>query len=108
MAWVKEAAGDRFDDLELNALIGFVMITDDAAGDRRGHGSPLRHRPEDALHIPLALIGTLDEMAEELRMAPRGVRHLLLVHRGGELGDAGAGRVQAGRDVTPRGHSRQR
>ena len=32
VAWVKEAAGDRFDDLELNALIGFVMITDDASG----------------------------------------------------------------------------
>ena len=35
VAWVKEAAGDRFDDLELNALIGFVMITDDAPASPR-------------------------------------------------------------------------
>ena len=29
VAWVKEAAGARFDELELNALIGFVMIIED-------------------------------------------------------------------------------
>jgi alkanesulfonate monooxygenase SsuD/methylene tetrahydromethanopterin reductase-like flavin-dependent oxidoreductase (luciferase family) len=32
VAWVREAAGDRFADLELNALIGFAIVTDDAAG----------------------------------------------------------------------------
>src|SRR5579864_6884469 len=32
VAWVKEAAGDRFDDIELNCLIGFAVITDDAQG----------------------------------------------------------------------------
>ncbi len=47
---MKEAAGDHFDDLELNALIGFAIVTDGAA----------------ALHVPVALAGTLDEMAEEL------------------------------------------
>src|SRR5207253_3434716 len=26
--WVREAAGDRFDDIELNVLIGFAMMTD--------------------------------------------------------------------------------
>ena len=49
VAWVKEAAGDRFDELELNALIGFVMITDDAAGHRRRPWPPTsasaRRRP---------------------------------------------------------------
>src|ERR1700733_1556749 len=32
IAWVKEAAGDRFDELELNSLIGFVMVTEEAEG----------------------------------------------------------------------------
>lgn len=32
VGWVKEAAGDRFGDLELNSLIGFVMVTDDGVG----------------------------------------------------------------------------
>ena len=66
MAWVREAAGDRFADLELNALIGFVMVTDDAAGLAGQMGPAFGIDGGDALHVPLALIGTLDEMAEEL------------------------------------------
>ena len=67
VAWVKEAAGDRFDDLELNALIGFVIITEDATGMAEAMAPNFGIDPGDALHIPLALLGTLDEMAEELQ-----------------------------------------
>ncbi len=67
VSWVKEAAGDRFDDLELNALIGFVMVTDDAAGVVGPMAPHFGIGAEDALHIPLALLGTLDEMKEELQ-----------------------------------------
>jgi probable F420-dependent oxidoreductase len=67
VAWVKEAAGDRFDGLELNALIGFVMITDDAGQMAEAMAPHFGIDPADALHIPLALLGTLDEMAEELQ-----------------------------------------
>ncbi len=66
VAWVREAAGDRFGGLELNALIGFVMITDDAKGMAGAMAPHFGISPDDALHIPLALLGTLDEMAEEL------------------------------------------
>src|SRR5580700_10161213 len=66
VAWVKEAAGDRFDDLELNSLIGFVVVTDDAAGLAASMAPAFGIDPADALHVPLALAGTLDEMAEEL------------------------------------------
>jgi len=65
--WVKEAAGARFDSIELNSLIGFVMITDDASGIVEAMAPHFGIDTKDALHIPLALIGTLDEMAEELR-----------------------------------------
>ncbi len=67
VAWVREAAGGRFADLELNALIGFVMITDDAAGIAETMAPHFGISGEDALHVPLALLGTLDEMREELR-----------------------------------------
>jgi probable F420-dependent oxidoreductase len=67
VAWVKEAAGDRFDALELNALIGFVMITDDASGVADAMAPHFGINVEDALHVPLALLGTLDEMVEELQ-----------------------------------------
>ncbi len=66
VAWVKEAAGDSFDELELNALIGFVVVTDDADGLVEAMAPSFDIDPTDARHIPLALIGTLDEMAEEL------------------------------------------
>jgi probable F420-dependent oxidoreductase len=67
VAWVKAAAGPRFDDLELNALIGFVMITDDATGIAESMAPHFGIEAGDALHIPLALLGTLDEMVEELQ-----------------------------------------
>jgi probable F420-dependent oxidoreductase len=77
VAWVREAAGDRFDDLELNALIGFVMITDDAAGIAEAMAPHFGISTDDALHIPLALLGSLDEMAEELqwRRAEYGISY---------------------------------
>jgi probable F420-dependent oxidoreductase len=67
VAWVREAAGERFDDLELNALIGFVMITDDADELVEAMAPHFGISTDDAPHIPLALIGTLDEMTEELQ-----------------------------------------
>jgi probable F420-dependent oxidoreductase len=77
VAWVKEAAGERFDDLELNALIGFVMITDDAEGMAKAMAPHFGISPDDALHIPLALLGTTDEMIEELqwRRAEYGISY---------------------------------
>jgi probable F420-dependent oxidoreductase len=67
VAWVKDAAGARFEDLELNALIGFVMITDDATSLAESMAPHFGIDPTDALHIPVALLGTLDEMVEELQ-----------------------------------------
>ncbi len=67
VAWVREAAGPRFDDIELNCLIGFVMITDDAPSIAQAMGPTFGIEPADALHVPVALIGTLDEMVEELQ-----------------------------------------
>jgi probable F420-dependent oxidoreductase len=75
--WVRDAAGNRFDDLELNALIGFVMITDDAKDMAEAMAPHFGIDPDDALHIPLALLGTLDEMEEELqwRRAEYGISY---------------------------------
>ena len=74
---MKEAAGDRFDELELNSLIGFVMVTDDAAGLAGQMAPAFGIDAADALHVPLALVGTLDEMAEELewRRAEYGISY---------------------------------
>ena len=65
--WVQEAAGDRFDDIEINTLIGFAMVTDDAKGIAEAMAPNFGIEPDEALHMPLALLGTFDAMAEELR-----------------------------------------
>ena len=67
VAWVKEAAGARFEELELNALIGFVLITEDARGIAEAMAPHFGIDPGEALHVPGVLLGTLDEMVDELR-----------------------------------------
>ena len=102
VAWVKEAAGQRFDDLELNALIGFVMITDDATGIAEAMAPHFGISADDALHIPLALLGTIDEMSRGAGVASPGVRHLVLVDRIRQLGGAGPGGLEAGGHLSRR------
>jgi probable F420-dependent oxidoreductase len=65
---VREAAGERYDGLELNALVQRVALTE----DRRAVAEELqRHWPElradDILQSPFLLVGTVDEMVEDLQ-----------------------------------------
>jgi probable F420-dependent oxidoreductase len=66
VAWVREAAGARFDDLELQTLVGFVHLTDDRTAIADGIASAFDAEPADALHSPVVLVGTHDEMVDEL------------------------------------------
>ncbi|HUY64088.1 MAG TPA: TIGR03621 family F420-dependent LLM class oxidoreductase [Acidimicrobiales bacterium] len=66
IAWVKEAAGDRFERLELNTLIGFAVITDNSRSLLDSLAPAFGCEPEEAAHVPLALVGTLEEMEQEL------------------------------------------
>jgi len=67
IAWVREAAGDRFDDLELNTLIGFVHITDDPQSLFDAMAPIFGIGPDEVAHVPLTLVGSTGEMADELR-----------------------------------------
>jgi probable F420-dependent oxidoreductase len=65
---VREAAGDRYDRLELNALVQRVVVTE----ARRQAAEELARRwpqlsPEDLLQSPYVLIGTTDELVEDLQ-----------------------------------------
>jgi probable F420-dependent oxidoreductase len=71
--WIREAAGDRYDDLELQIVVPFVVVTDDRTGtaeaiaaglDARGTETPLT--PENVLASPYTLIGTEDEICDTL------------------------------------------
>lgn len=67
IAVVRDAAGDRFDAIELNALIQFVVHTD----DRESSAAELAAAfggisPEFVLDSPFVLLGTHEQMAETL------------------------------------------
>jgi probable F420-dependent oxidoreductase len=67
--WVREGAGDRFDDLEFNAWVPVVAITDDAASVAAMLAPGFGLDGEDVdelLESPMVLVGTENEIAERL------------------------------------------
>lgn len=66
LAWVRDAAGDRFDDLELNCLVLATMVTDDQASMAEMMGQMFGLDADAALEVPHALIGTVDQIAEQI------------------------------------------
>ncbi|MGH2616988.1 MAG: TIGR03621 family F420-dependent LLM class oxidoreductase [Thermomicrobiales bacterium] len=65
--WVREAAGDRFSQIELNTICPIVEITDDRRGVAERLAADLPVSAEEVLDSPTALIGTVDEIAEILQ-----------------------------------------
>ena len=65
---IREAAGDRYPQLELNALVQRVVVTDDrrrAAEELARRWTPLS--PAEILSSPYVLVGTIDEQVEDLQ-----------------------------------------
>lgn len=65
---IREQAGSRWEDLELNVLVQAIVVTDDRRAVaqeqvRRAHGGL---RVDDALSTPFLAIGTHDEIADHL------------------------------------------
>lgn len=63
--WVREAAGDRFDDIELNTMC-MTTFTDDRAGTTAGVGELFGVEASAIDESPFVLIGTAEQMAEDL------------------------------------------
>jgi probable F420-dependent oxidoreductase len=76
LAWIRQAAGARFDDLELNTYgsLGAAQVTDDARGAARGLAERLNARfdsqltEDDVLESPHAFIGSVDALVEKCLM----------------------------------------
>lgn len=67
--WVREGAGDRFDELEFNAWVPIVVVTDDAASVAEMIAPSFGLEGESTssvLESPMALVGTVGEIAERL------------------------------------------
>jgi probable F420-dependent oxidoreductase len=67
LGWVRQAAGERFGSIELNVLVGFVMVTDRPEELAQAMSPTFGVPPPECLRSPLVLVGTLDSMVEELQ-----------------------------------------
>jgi len=67
VAWVREAAGERFDDLELNLLQFAGIITDDREGTAEMMAPLFGLPPEAVATYPHVCIGTVEQIADDLR-----------------------------------------
>jgi probable F420-dependent oxidoreductase len=86
IAWVREAAGDRFDDIELNVTVFFLLITDDREATAAAAARGFDLTPQQVLQVPHALIGTIEQMGEELqrRRADHGFSYIVVNDTGFE------------------------
>ena len=66
VAWVRDAAGDRFDDIELNVLTFLASVTDDPEGTAAGISAMFGASATDVLDTPSVLLGTVDGICETL------------------------------------------
>ncbi len=67
LSWVREGAGDRFDDIELQIRVFFPVVTDDRDELVGAAAAGVGLTPEQALESPLALIGTVDQIVDAIR-----------------------------------------
>jgi probable F420-dependent oxidoreductase len=76
--WIRAAAGDRFDHLELQVRVHVATITDDRDGLADVMGPALGLSPAAALASPHALAGTVDQVVETLeeRRARWGISYI--------------------------------
>lgn len=69
--WVRQAAGDRFDELELNILIGEVFTTEEREQAAQFIAATMAPNipdvtPEVVLSVPYLLIGSIDQICTDL------------------------------------------
>ncbi len=66
VGWVRDAAGARFDDLELQSLVGFVYVNDDSKAILEGIAGAFGISVEDARLAPPCLVGSEDDIVDSL------------------------------------------
>jgi probable F420-dependent oxidoreductase len=67
LAWVRDAAGSRYADLELNMLIFACTVTDDRQGTADTMAPFFSVTPDEMLEAPHAWIGSVDQIVDDLQ-----------------------------------------
>ncbi len=66
IGWIRAAAGDRLEQLELNTTVFFTVVTEDRQGTAERLAAGFGMQPADLLGSPHASIGTVEEIADDL------------------------------------------
>ena len=66
VGWVRTAAGPRVDEIEMSIRSFFVQITKDRVAAAEALAGGLGFPPEEVLATPFALIGTTDQIIDDL------------------------------------------
>lgn len=66
LAWVRAAAGDRFDQLDIHTRVHLAMVTDDRMSIAEALAGGFGLTVDDALHSPHALVGTVEQLVDNL------------------------------------------
>jgi probable F420-dependent oxidoreductase len=67
IGWIREAAGPRFDDIELNVTVFAAIVTDDRAGMAERLAPRFGVTPAELPDAPHVLLGNVDQIAEDLQ-----------------------------------------
>jgi probable F420-dependent oxidoreductase len=67
LGWIKEAAGDRLERIELSVTIFLANLTDDRDSVATAMAAGLGSEPHEILDMPHFLIGTVDQLVEALQ-----------------------------------------
>ncbi|MBK5223125.1 MAG: TIGR03621 family F420-dependent LLM class oxidoreductase [Acidimicrobiia bacterium] len=66
LGWIRDAAGARFAHIELQVRVHLATVTDDRDAVAEAVGPTLGLSPAAALATPHALVGTVDQIADQL------------------------------------------
>jgi probable F420-dependent oxidoreductase len=67
LSWIKEAAGDRLEAIELGFTVFFASVTDDRESIASAMAPSMGFELRDVLEMPHFLIGTLEQIEEDLK-----------------------------------------
>jgi probable F420-dependent oxidoreductase len=90
LQWIRAAAGDRFDDIELQCLTFMVSITDDSQSMYESIAPMFGLTPDEAREVPIALAGTVDEIVDVLQQRREEYGFSYVVVHEPEMDDFGA------------------
>ena len=99
VGWIRDAAGPRFDRIELQVRVHLAAITDDRRGLAEAFGPALGLGPEEAMASPHALAGSVSEIVEQCleRRERYGISYVMVSMRSTEAFAPVVARLAGGR-----------